>query len=71
MHREVGLPGQRHHPKDDQQQGDPPQLYQALKGQKRQFFYLRFFPSEVPIWVPDSHPKIFSSFASSSWSYLN
>jgi hypothetical protein len=32
---------------------------------------LRFFLSEVSTWVPDSHSKIFSSFASSSWSYLN
>jgi hypothetical protein len=29
------------------------------------------FQSDLPTWVPDSHPKIFSSFNSSSWSYLN
>jgi hypothetical protein len=46
-------------------------MAQILKGQYRQIFYLRFFPSEVSTWVPNSHPKIFSSFASSSWSYLN
>jgi hypothetical protein len=42
-----------------------------LKGQKRQIFDLRFSLSDVPTWVPDSHPEIFSSFASTSWSYLN
>jgi hypothetical protein len=35
------------------------------------FFNLRFFPSQVPTWVADSHLKIFSSFASTSSSYLN
>jgi hypothetical protein len=42
-----------------------------LKGQKRQIFDLRFSLSEVPTWAPDSHPKTFSSIASTSWSYLN
>jgi hypothetical protein len=27
--------------------------------------------SDVSVWVPDSHAKIFSSFASTSWTYLN
>ncbi len=36
-----------------------------LMGQLRHIFYLRFFPSELPSL------KIFSSFASTSWSCLN
>ncbi len=34
-------------------------------------FYLRFFSSEEPTFTSDSHPKIFSSFISTSWTYLN
>jgi hypothetical protein len=34
-----------------------------FKGTVTPDFYLRFFPSEIPTWAPDSHPKIFSSFA--------
>jgi hypothetical protein len=43
----------------------------SFKGTVAPDFYLWFFSSEVPTWASDSHPKIFSSFASASWSYLN
>ncbi len=43
----------------------PPGL--ELKEQKRQILDLRFFPSEVPTWAPDSYPKSLTPFYIMFW----
>jgi hypothetical protein len=42
-----------------------------FKGTVAPGFRPTVFPSEVPTWFPDSHPKIFTSLASTSGRCLN